>query len=60
MTYSTFMHGLDQAGVELDRKVLADLAVRDPAAFAQLVETARAGLQPAGPARTRARATADA
>ena len=41
MTYSTFMHGLKGAGVELDRKVLADLAVRDPAAFRSLVDTAR-------------------
>ena len=41
MSYSAFMHGLSQAGVDLDRKVLADLAVRDPAAFAQLVEAAR-------------------
>src|SRR6058998_3874858 len=32
MTYSTFMHGLKQAGLELDRKILADLAVTDPAA----------------------------
>jgi large subunit ribosomal protein L20 len=41
MTYSTFIHGLGKAGVELDRKILADLAVNDPAAFGQLVETAR-------------------
>jgi large subunit ribosomal protein L20 len=41
-TYSAFMHGLKQAGIELDRKVLADIAVRDPAAFAGLVEAARA------------------
>jgi large subunit ribosomal protein L20 len=41
MTYSTFIHGLQEAGVELDRKILADLAVTDPAAFAALVETAR-------------------
>jgi large subunit ribosomal protein L20 len=41
MTYSTFMHGLKEAGVELDRKVLADLAVRDPKTFSALVETAR-------------------
>jgi len=44
MSYSRFMHGLSQAGVELDRKILADLAVRDPAAFKSLVETAKAGL----------------
>src|SRR5919204_6749278 len=39
MTYSTFMHGLKTAGVDLDRKVLADIAVRDPAAFRSLVDT---------------------
>ena len=33
MSYSVFMHGLKKAGVEVDRKILADLAVRDPAAF---------------------------
>lgn len=42
MTYSTFMNGLKKAGVMLDRKVLAELAVKDPAAFARLAETARA------------------
>ncbi len=59
MTYSAFMRGLRQAGVELDRKVLADLAVTDPAAFSALVEAARSALQPATakPAR-RGRATA--
>ena len=44
MTYSQFIHGLSQAGVELDRKILADMAVRDPGAFKALVETARTGL----------------
>src|SRR5881628_480864 len=43
MTYSTFMHGLKEQGIELDRKVLADLAVHDPQAFASLVEAVRAG-----------------
>jgi large subunit ribosomal protein L20 len=38
------MHGLSKAGVEVDRKILADLAVRDPAAFGSLVETARTAL----------------
>jgi large subunit ribosomal protein L20 len=38
------MYGLKKAGVELDRKVLADLAMHDPAAFNQLVETAKAAL----------------
>jgi large subunit ribosomal protein L20 len=42
MSYSTFMHGLKVAGVELDRKILAELAVRDPGTFSQLVETAKA------------------
>jgi large subunit ribosomal protein L20 len=44
LSYSRFLHGLQLAGVELDRKVLADLAVRDPAVFASLVETAKAAL----------------
>ena len=41
MPYNRFMHGLRQAGVEIDRKVLADLAVRDSGSFARLVEVAR-------------------
>jgi large subunit ribosomal protein L20 len=41
MTYSTFINGLKEAGVEVDRKILADLAVHDPAAFASLVATAK-------------------
>lgn len=44
MSYSTFMRGLDLAGVELNRKVLADLAVREKESFAKLVETAKAKL----------------
>ena len=44
LSYSRFMHGLGRAGIELDRKVLADMAVRDPVAFGQLVEAARAAL----------------
>jgi large subunit ribosomal protein L20 len=43
MTYSTFTHGLKLAGVEIDRKILADLAVRDAAYFTQLVDVARSG-----------------
>ena len=43
LSYSRFVSGLKASGVELDRKVLADLAVRDPAAFAQLVEKAKSG-----------------
>ena len=42
MSYSRFIAGLREAGVEVDRKVLADLAVTDPAAFAGLVKVARA------------------
>src|SRR3954464_6033681 len=41
MTYGTFIHGLQLAGVELDRKVLADIAVRDPETFRRFVERAR-------------------
>jgi large subunit ribosomal protein L20 len=41
MTYNRFMQGLKLAGVEVDRRVLADMAINDPAAFAQLVEIAR-------------------
>ena len=44
MTYNRFIQGLKAAGVEVDRKILADVAVTDPAAFATLVETARAAL----------------
>ncbi len=42
LSYSQFMHGLKTAGVGLDRKVLADLAVTDAGAFAQLAEQAKA------------------
>src|SRR5246127_2826434 len=41
MSYSQFMHGLKLAGVELDRKVLADIAVRDADAFRRFAEVAR-------------------
>lgn len=44
MSYSRFMNGLKKAEIELDRKVLADMAVNDPAAFAALVEKAKATL----------------
>jgi len=44
MSYSRFMNGLKRAGIEINRKVLADLAVRDPAAFGELVAQARSGL----------------
>jgi large subunit ribosomal protein L20 len=41
LSYSRMIHGLDRAGVEIDRKVLADLAVSDPRAFGALAELAR-------------------
>ena len=41
MSYSVFMHGLKEAGVQLDRKVLADMAVNDPQAFAALCDVAK-------------------
>jgi large subunit ribosomal protein L20 len=45
MNYSTFINGLGKAGIEINRKVLADIAVHDPEAFAQLVDQARAALK---------------
>lgn len=44
LSYSRFMHGLKQAEVEIDRKMLSDLAINDPDGFAELVSTARAQL----------------
>jgi len=44
MTYSRFINGLAKAGIEVDRKVLADLAVHEPDAFGAIVEQARAAL----------------
>jgi len=41
MSYSTFIHGLALAGIELDRKVLADIAVRDPETFRRFAQAAR-------------------
>ena len=41
LTYSQFMHGIKLAGVDLDRKVLSDLAIREPEAFAAIVAQAR-------------------
>jgi large subunit ribosomal protein L20 len=43
MSYSELIHGLDQAGVEVNRKVLADIAVNDPDGFRRFVELAREG-----------------
>ena len=44
LSYNTFVHGLKLANVEIDRKILAELAVRDPEAFAQLASKAHEGL----------------
>ncbi len=44
MSYSVFMNGLSAAGIEIDRKILADLAVRDPQAFGELADAARNAL----------------
>ena len=44
MNYSTFMNGLKKAGVELNRKMLSELAISDPNAFSSLVETAKSAL----------------
>ena len=44
LTYSRFINGLDKAGIEVDRKVLADLAVHEPAAFGAIVDQAKAAL----------------
>ena len=44
MNYSTFMHGLKLAGVEINRKMLSELAINDAAAFTALVEKAKAAL----------------
>lgn len=44
LSYSRFMNGLKRSGIELDRKALADLAVRDPMAFASLADRAKEGL----------------
>src|SRR5512147_1380076 len=46
LTYSRFMDGLAKAGVEVDRKILSDLAVKEPDSFAALVGQARAALGP--------------
>jgi large subunit ribosomal protein L20 len=44
LSYSKFIHGLSLAGIDIDRKMMADLAVRDEAAFAQLASAAKAAL----------------
>ena len=47
LTYSTFMNGLKLSGIELDRKILADIAVRDPEQFADIAKTAATALEKA-------------
>ncbi|MDR3436967.1 50S ribosomal protein L20 [Telmatospirillum sp.] len=47
LTYSRFMSGLKRAGIELDRKVLSDIAIREPAVFKSLVEQATQALKAA-------------
>ena len=47
LSYSVFINGLKQAGIEVDRKILADLAVRDPQAFTALAEKARTAMSAA-------------
>lgn len=47
LTYSKMMHGLQVAGVAVDRKILADLAIKDKGAFARLAAVARENLEPA-------------
>ena len=44
MNYSTFMHGLKKAGVDMNRKMLSEMAIHDPAAFTALCEQAKAAL----------------
>lgn len=45
LTYSTFMNGLNKAGIELDRKVLSDIAIHEPDAFTSLADQAKAALK---------------
>jgi large subunit ribosomal protein L20 len=47
MSYSVFIDGLKKAGIEIDRKILADIAVRDPQAFAAIADRARTALDTA-------------
>ena len=50
LTYSQFMHGMKLAGIDLDRKVLSDLAIREPEAFAAIVSQAQSALPDTKPA----------
>ena len=50
LTYSQLMHGIKLAGLDLDRKILSDLAIREPESFAAIVSTAQAALASESPA----------
>ncbi len=50
LTYSRFIHGARLAGLDLDRKILSDLAIREPEAFAEIVRIARSALEARSPA----------
>src|SRR5882724_2941215 len=50
LTYSQFIAGIKRAGIEIDRKVMSDLAIREPEAFAAIVESAKSALDQAQPA----------
>jgi large subunit ribosomal protein L20 len=50
LSYGAFMHGLKLAGIELDRKILADIAVRDPETFRRFAQTAREAAESAAAA----------
>jgi large subunit ribosomal protein L20 len=50
LTYSQFMHGVKLAGIDIDRKVLSDLAIREPEAFSAIVASAKSALDEAQPA----------
>jgi large subunit ribosomal protein L20 len=52
MSYNRFINGLKRSGVDIDRRMLSELAVRDKAAFGALVEVARAGLESSGDAQS--------
>ena len=47
MSYSVFMHGLKKAGIQIDRKVLSDIAINDPPAFGALAEKVKSALEAA-------------
>jgi large subunit ribosomal protein L20 len=50
LTYSQFMHGVKLAGIDIDRKVLSDLAIREPEAFAAIVASVQSAIENAAPA----------